>query len=155
MRIFPPHRVAVLSCIVILLFSCGGGGGGSGSISITLELPRGVDPSILSPDDRIVVRISGPDFPGITREFSRSVARGTIGDVPEGNDRVIKVDEYDSGGDLIARGFAYGLQLRDGEDTSVPVVMVPKGWVVTIAGGKGPGDSPDGTYARDALLNGP
>jgi hypothetical protein len=110
----------ILFCLLFLLSSCGSSSeSGGGSISVKLELTQGVDPSIFSPDDRIVVRIYGPDFSEISHEFVRSQSQGTIDDVPEGVDRVIKVDEYDSLGNLLARGFAYGLVLREGEDTGL------------------------------------
>lgn len=156
MRFFASCCVIVGSCILILFFSCSGSGdGGGGNIAVKLELPKGVNPSIFSSDDRIVVKISGLDFPEMNYEFVRSQSQGSIKDIPEGVDRVIKVDEYDIQGNLLARGFAYGLNLMSGEDTIVSVEMVPKNWVITIAGGKGAGNSPNGTYARDALLNGP
>ncbi|NIS75260.1 MAG: hypothetical protein GTO08_08260, partial [Deltaproteobacteria bacterium] len=151
----PSFRTSIISFLLLFIAACGGGGGGGGNVSVRLELPQGVDPSMFFPDDRIVVRIYGPDFPEKRFEFERSLGRGTIEGIPAGEDRVIKVDEYDSAGNLLARGFAYGLRWDEGEERSVPVTMVPKGWVITVAGGRGPGDSPDGTYAGDALLNGP
>jgi hypothetical protein len=144
-----------IALVFALTLPCCGSGGGGGTLSVKLELPAGADPAIFSQDDRIVVRVYGPDFDQMQYEFARSSGKGTIEGIPEGEDRVIKVDEYDSGGNLLARGFSYGLRLTEGEDRSVSVVMVPKGWVITIAGGIGAGDSPDGTYAGDALLNGP
>jgi len=136
-----------------LLVTCGGGAGGT--LNLDLSLTQQADPGILKGDDSILVKISAPGFQEKSYSFSRNSGQGSISGVPLARDIVIKADEYDSLGDLVARGFTYGVNMERGGEKAVSLELVPKGWVITIAGGKGAGDSPDGTYARDALLSGP
>lgn len=99
-------------------------------------------------DTTVRITISGRDFLPLQGDFPRSAGKGTIYGVPAGKDRRVDVVELDTSDPLnpvvISRGWAQGVEVFAGKDTSVTVILYQKGSIITVAG-----SYPGGTYAGD------
>lgn len=80
------------------------------------------------PSNVVTVRIivTGPDMPGIQKDFPASAGQGVIDGVPVGSDRVVTVQGLDSGGALSYTGASSSVSVTAGQTTDVgTITMLP------------------------------